>query len=190
MNASPHPTSSRSQAIFGGGCFWCLDAVFARLQGVSKVTCGYSGGLLPEPDYAAVCTGCTGHAEVVCIDFDPAQISYTELLQVFFAIHDPTTADRQGNDHGTQYRSIILCTDARQAASAQQVLERLTADGAFGTAQPVTQIVPASSAGVFYPAEAEHQSYFARHPLQPYCNITIPPKLAKLEQHFAHLLAT
>lgn len=171
-----------AQATFGGGCFWCLDAAFRRLRGVDEVLCGYSGGHLPAPDYAAVCRGDTGHAEVVRLTFDETQIDYRSLLAVFFALHDPTSKARQGHDIGPQYRSVIFWHDEAQKNQAQRMIAEL----APHFPEPiVTELVPATD---FWPAEAEHQNYQARHPQQPYCRLVIAPKLAMLERRFAELL--
>jgi peptide-methionine (S)-S-oxide reductase len=169
-------------ATLAGGCFWCLEAVFARLDGVVAVTSGYMGGHLQNPDYEAICRGDTGHAEVVQLRFDPARIDFETLLDVFFDIHDPTTLNRQGNDVGTQYRSAIFCHDERQAAKARAAIAVL--QGAFA-APIVTEVVPAST---FYPAEAYHQRYFERHPHQPYCQAVVAPKVQKAMRQFAALL--
>lgn len=168
-------------ALLAGGCFWCLEAAFSRLRGVTAVQSGYCGGQVADPDYRAVCSGSTGHAETVRIDYDPDLIDYDTLLAVFFTIHDPTTPDRQGYDVGTQYRSTIFWLDAAQRAAAEVFVARLTADGVFA-APIVTRIEPA---GPFYPAEAEHRDYYRRHSAAPYCQAVIAPKLAKLRQHFA-----
>lgn len=172
-------------ATLAGGCFWCLEAVFDRLQGVQSVESGYIGGKNANPGYEAVCQGTTGHAEAVRVTFDPAVISYEELLEVFFAIHDPTQRDRQGNDVGTQYRSAIFFHDAEQERTAGNVVARLTADKAFP--RPiVTEIVPA---GPFYMAEEYHQEYYDRvGGRNPYCTYVIDPKVAKLRAKFASRL--
>ena len=169
------------QALFGGGCFWCVEAVFLQLRGVIQVTSGYAGGHLVEPSYEAVCSGNTGHAEVVKIDFDEEQVRYTDLLTVFFATHDPTTLNRQGNDIGTQYRSVIYYYNNEQKQQAKQFIEELKAEGV----QVVTEL---TAAPVFYAAEDYHQNYFNNHPEQAYCQIVINPKVAKLKQKFSHLL--
>ncbi len=167
-------------ATLGGGCFWCLEAVFQRLDGVNTVTSGYAGGDTPDPDYRSVCTGRTGHAEVVRVDFDPAVIHFETLLEVFFAIHDPTTPDRQGADVGPQYRSIILWEDASQRAAADAVIERLAREGAFR--HPiVTEVKPLER---FYPAEDYHQDYYLQNAAMPYCQVVIEPKLKKARDHF------
>ncbi|MCS7303961.1 MAG: peptide-methionine (S)-S-oxide reductase MsrA [Thermoguttaceae bacterium] len=171
-------------ATLGGGCFWCLEAIFQQLQGVRKVTSGYSGGWVKNPTYKQVCTGTTGHAEVVQILFNPSEISYEELLEVFFAIHDPTTPNRQGPDIGPQYRSIILYHNPKQREAAVRIKERLERSAQF-TAPIVTEIVPFEA---FYPAEAYHQDYFRRNPNQPYCQAIIAPKLEKFKKRFSNKL--
>lgn len=168
----------------GGGCFWCLEAVFLQLRGVESVVSGYSGGRRPSPTYNQVCSGATGHAEVVQVTFDDEVISYADLLRVFFHIHDPTTLNRQGNDVGTQYRSVIFAHNEEQAAVAEDIkLEILESD--YWGGPLVTEITPLSE---FYPAEEYHQDYFARNPAQPYCLATIPPKLEKLKKNFSRFL--
>ena len=169
------------QAIFGGGCFWCVEAVFLQLKGVTHVTSGYAGGHTTTPSYEAVCTGTTGYAEVVMIDFDEQHISYHDLLSVFFATHDPTTLNRQGNDIGTQYRSVIYYLNEQQKQQAEQLIAELKQDGV----QVVTEL---TAAPTFYQAEAYHQNYYARNPTQGYCNFAIPPKLHKLRSKFQSLL--
>ncbi|BCU65906.1 peptide methionine sulfoxide reductase msrA [Acinetobacter bouvetii DSM 14964 = CIP 107468] len=168
-------------ALFGGGCFWCTEAVFLQLKGVSAVTSGYAGGHVQQPTYEQICNGDTQHAEVIMIDYDEAQISFTQLLDVFFATHDPTTLNRQGNDVGTQYRSVIYYLNEEQRVQAQQRIDALKADGL----NIVTELSPAP---VFYPAEDYHQNFFARNPSQGYCNFAIPPKLMKLRSKFQDLL--
>ncbi len=168
-------------ATLAGGCFWCLDAVFEKIDGVERVVSGYTGGSMANPNYRQVCTGATGHAEVVQVTYDPAKISFKEILELFFAFHDPTTRDRQGADVGTQYRSAIFYDSPKQQAEALEVIARLNAEGVF-PAPIVTEVVPLSQ---FYPAEDYHQGYFAANPEQPYCQAVIPPKLAKLRKHFA-----
>ena len=163
-------------AIFGGGCFWCIQAIFNRLKGVSKVTSGYAGGETPNPTYEQVCSGRTGHAEVVKIDFDPAIITYHDLLEVFFKAHDPTTLNRQGADVGTQYRSLILYSNADQNNEAEAYIAKLSNDKIFS--QPVVTEIKALE--TFYPAEAYHQDYYQLHPEKGYCQAVIAPKLAKL----------
>ncbi|HXZ25829.1 MAG TPA: peptide-methionine (S)-S-oxide reductase MsrA [Nitrospiria bacterium] len=166
-------------ATFGGGCFWCLEAVFQNLKGVQKVESGYAGGSVPNPAYEQVCSGRTGHAEVVQITFDPAIISYQDLLEVFFAIHDPTTMNRQGADVGTQYRSVILYHSPEQQATAERVMKELESAQLWnGTI--ITQLAPSET---FYRAESYHQNYFRSNPTQPYCLAVVAPKLAKFRQH-------
>lgn len=169
------------QALFGGGCFWCVEAVFLQLKGVTQVASGYAGGIVQQPSYEQVCQGNTQHAEVVFIEFDEQQISYVQLLNVFFATHDPTTLNRQGNDIGTQYRSVIFYFNTEQQQQAEQLIHRLEDDGL----NIVTELSPAPA---FYLAEAEHQNFYARNPSQGYCNFSIPPKLAKLSAKFQDLI--
>ena len=172
-------------ATLAGGCFWCLEAVFDELKGVKSVESGYMGGDTPNPTYEQVCSGASGHAEVVRVTFDPAQLAYRDLLAVFFAIHDPTQLDRQGNDVGTQYRSAIFHHSEDQEREAREVVERLTREKIFG-APIVTQIVPASQ---FHLAEEHHQEYFRRvGPGNPYCSYVIEPKVAKFRKHFVERL--
>jgi peptide-methionine (S)-S-oxide reductase len=171
-------------AVFGGGCFWCLEAVFQRLPGVKSVESGYMGGQVENPAYKQVCAGATGHAEVVRVTFDPGQISYPDLLDVFFAVHDPTTLDRQGNDVGTQYRSIIFYNSEEQRRQAEEVIAELTATHEF-TAPIVTAVEPATK---FFVAEGYHQNYFNENSEQPYCRFIIAPKLEKFRKAFAEKL--
>ncbi len=174
------------QATLAGGCFWCLEAAFQQLKGVTKVTSGYAGGTVPNPTYEAVCTGRTGHAEVVQIEFDQAVVSYRELLEVFFLIHDPTTLNRQGGDVGTQYRSAIFYHSPQQQQEAEAVIAELAA-GKVWDDPIVTEVVPLE---VFYPAEEYHRDYFRRNPGQAYCRTVIAPKVAKLrKQYFERLKA-
>lgn len=168
------------QATLGGGCFWCLEAVFLDLRGVLRVQSGYTGGHVAQPSYEQVCGGQTGHAEVVQVDFDPAELSYADLLKVFFAIHDPTTLNRQGADVGTQYRSAIFTHGPEQEETAKAVIAELEAERLFD-APIVTQVEPL---GVFYPAEEYHQDYFARNPYQPYCLAVVAPKVSKFRKQF------
>lgn len=176
--------SPREVATLAGGCFWCLEAVYDQLRGVEDVVSGYSGGTVPNPTYEQVCTGTTGHAEVVQVTFDPAVIAYRDLLDVFFTIHDPTTLNRQGGDVGTQYRSAIFYHTSEQKATAEQVVKELT-DAKVWADPIVTEITPFRA---FYPAEMYHQEYFARNPNQPYCNAVVAPKVAKFrKQHLARL---
>jgi len=181
MSAIPPATQT---AVLGGGCFWCLEAVFVRLRGVQSVESGYAGGQAPNPSYAEVCNGDTGHAEVVRITFDPAIVSFRDLLKVFFAIHDPTTKDRQGNDVGTQYRSVIFCQDAEQRAEAEAVITELTREGLW----PGRIVTELADAAQFFPAEQYHQGYFERNPRQPYCQFIVAPKVAKFRKEFVDRL--
>lgn len=171
-------------ATLGGGCFWCTEAAFLELRGVTRVVSGYAGGHVPNPTYEQVCGKGTGHAEVVQITFDPAVISYADLLRVFFTVHDPTTPNRQGNDVGPQYRSIVLTHSDEQARVAREVIAEIEAAGVWG-ARIVTQVEPLTE---FYPAEAEHDNYFARNPWSGYCRVVIAPKVAKLRKQFADRL--
>lgn len=169
-----------SLATLGGGCFWCLEAVYQEVDGVEQIVSGYAGGHVPNPTYEQVCDKKTGHAEVVQLTFDPARVSYRTLLEVFFAIHDPTTPDRQGNDIGPQYRSVIFTHDDAQEREARTIIDELSAEQVFPT-PIVTQVVPVPQ---FYPAEAYHQDYYRQHTRQPYCAFVIAPKLAKFRRHF------
>lgn len=171
------------RATLGGGCFWCLEAVYLELRGVVSVKSGYAGGHLANPTYEQVCGKRTGHAEVVQVEFDPREISYQELLDVFFTIHDPTTKDRQGNDVGPQYRSIILTHSAEQAATAQAAIASAQA---HWDAPIVTEVVPLER---FWPAESVHDDYFARNPQNPYCAVVVAPKVAKARKAFVDKLA-
>lgn len=171
-------------AIFGGGCFWCMEAVFQRLTGVSHVESGYMGGHVENPTYKQVCGGGTGHVEVVRVTFDQDVISYRELLDVFFSLHDPTTLNRQGNDVGEQYRSVIFYTDEEQQRIAEDVIAEMTAASAYS--EPIVTAV--EPAGKFYGAEDYHQNYYNENSRQPYCMFVISPKLAKLEKKFAEKL--
>ena len=174
----------REVATLGGGCFWCLDSIYRQLKGVESVVSGYAGGTRPNPTYREVCGGNTGHAEVVQITFDPSQISYRDLLDVFFTIHDPTTQDRQGGDIGPQYRSIILTHSDEQARIAREAIADVTAEAVWDD-PIVTQIEPLKT---FYPAEAYHQDYFANNPNQPYCQVVIAPKVAKFRRKYLEKL--
>jgi peptide-methionine (S)-S-oxide reductase len=165
-------------ATLGGGCFWCVEAAFMELRGVTRVESGYAGGNVERPSYQQVCAGTTGHAEVVQVDFDPAQISFRDLLDVFFTVHDPTTKDRQGADVGTQYRSAIFYHSPEQKAVAEQAIAELQADGVWKGI--VTELAPLDT---FWPAEAYHREYYRRHPDQAYCRAVIAPKIAKLRHH-------
>jgi peptide-methionine (S)-S-oxide reductase len=176
--------SNLATAVLGGGCFWCLDAVFRELAGVRSVESGYAGGRVPDPTYEAVCGGDTGHAEVVRVAFDPSVLSYRDLLRVFFTIHDPTTRNRQGNDVGTQYRSVIFCASPEQRADAEAVVAELTAEGLWR--DPVVTEIAGSAP--FYPAETYHQDYFSRNGNQPYCAYVVAPKVAKFRKAFRERL--
>jgi peptide-methionine (S)-S-oxide reductase len=165
-------------ATLGGGCFWCLEAVYEQLKGVMRVESGYAGGTVPNPTYEQVSTGRTGHAEVVQLTFDPGAISYEEILEVFFSIHDPTTLNRQGADVGTQYRSVILTHDAGQWAIAEKVIARVEAEGIWDHSI-VTEVAPLKT---FYKAEGYHQEYYRRNRGQPYCQVVIAPKVAKFRK--------
>ncbi len=182
QNGSTPCSPATETALIGGGCFWCLEAVFKELQGVVGVASGYSGGTMANPSYTAVCRGDTGHAEVVRVDYDPACLSYREVLEVFFTIHDPTTVNRQGNDIGTQYRSAIYYLDPAQQAIAHETIAHLNGLGIF-PGPIVTEVAPA---GTFYPAEAYHQDYYANNPEQAYCQFVVYPKVAKFREKFAH----
>ena len=169
----------RELATLGGGCFWCLEAIFQNLKGVEKVELGYAGGQTPKPTYEQVCSGWTGHAEVVQVTFDPGVISYKDILEVFFAIHDPTTLNRQGHDVGTQYRSAIFHHSPEQKTIAEQVIKELEA-AQLWDGKIMTELAPFME---FYQAEAYHQNYYRDNPMQPYCQAVIAPKVAKFRQH-------
>jgi peptide-methionine (S)-S-oxide reductase len=174
-------SDQRETATVAGGCFWCVEAVFSALEGVAGVVSGYTGGHVPSPSYEQVCTGTTGHAEATQITFDPAVIPYEDLLEIFFAFHDPTTLNRQGPDVGTQYRSAIFTHSPAQEEAARRTIARLGRDDVFG-APIVTEVTPLTT---FYPAEAYHQDYYRRNPNQGYCQAMIAPKVAKLRQKYA-----
>ena len=177
-------TNGTGLATLAGGCFWCLDAVYRQLRGVSDVVPGYTGGQAANPDYYGVSSGRTGHAEAVQVHFDPAVISYQDLLDIFFTIHDPTTLNRQGADVDTQYRSAIYYHSPEQKQAGEQTVARLAADKVW-TAPIVTELKPLET---FYPAEAEHQDYFANNPYSGYCRMVIGPKVSKLRSHFLEKL--
>ncbi|HET7250554.1 MAG TPA: peptide-methionine (S)-S-oxide reductase MsrA [Gemmatimonadales bacterium] len=180
-------SSNQEVATLAGGCFWCLDAVFRGLKGIEQVVSGYAGGTVANPSYEAVCTGRTGHAEVVQVTFDPAVLSYRDLVEVFFGIHDPTTLNRQGADVGTQYRSAIYYHSPEQERTARAVIAELERDQVFDS-PIVTEVAPFT---VFYPAEEYHQDYFRRNPGQGYCRAVIAPKVAKFrKEHLERLKAT
>jgi len=172
-------------AVLGGGCFWCMEAIFQQVIGVEEVLPGYAGGFVENPTYEQVCSDTTGHAEVVRIVFDPAKISYEMLLKIFWTVHDPTTPNRQGNDVGSQYRSIILYRTPQQRAIAERLRETFAAS--LWEKPIVTEIKPLDK---FYPAEEYHRNYFARHPEQAYCQLVIQPKVQKFREKFQHLLKT
>ena len=180
-----HENSARAPAgkeiaTLAGGCFWCLEAVFDEVKGVESVESGYMGGTMANPSYEQVCSGKTGHAEVVQITFDPALVSFKEILEVFFVIHDPTTLNRQGSDAGTQYRSVIFYHSPEQKYQVEQVIKNLNGTHIWNS-PIVTEVVPAQT---FYRAEGYHQDYFLRNPDQPYCMAVVAPKVAKLRKHF------
>ena len=168
-------------ATLGGGCFWCLEAVYDELNGVTDIVSGYAGGSDPNPTYEAVCRGTTGHAEVVQVTFDPDVVTYRDILGVFFTIHDPTTLNRQGADVGTQYRSVIFYHSPEQKAVAEETIAELEREGVWGRSPVVTQVEPID---VFHPAEQYHQEYFARNPNQGYCQAVIAPKVSKFRQKY------
>ena len=180
MNSTTTVPAGTEVATLAGGCFWCLEAVFDGMKGIASVESGYMGGRTANPTYEQVCGGDTGHAEVVRVTFDPAVVSFKELLEVFFVIHDPTTLNRQGNDAGTQYRSAIFYDTPQQKADAEAVIARLDA-AALWNGPIVTELAPATA---FYMAEGYHQEYFARNPYQPYCQAVVAPKVAKFRKHF------
>jgi peptide-methionine (S)-S-oxide reductase len=171
-------------ATLGGGCFWCLEAVFDELNGVTDVVSGYAGGARPNPTYEQVCSGATGHAEVIQVKFDPEVVSYEDILHVFFAIHDPTTLNRQGGDVGTQYRSVIFTHSPEQKTAAQQVIKELNAENLWPN-PIVTQVVDAPT---FYAAEDYHQEYYLRNPHAGYCSVVIGPKVSKFRKQYLDML--
>ncbi len=174
----------RETATLAGGCFWCLEAVYDDLRGVESVVSGYTGGSVPHPTYQQVCSGATGHAEVVQIAYDPREVSFKELLEVFFTIHDPTTLNRQGADIGTQYRSAIFYHSPEQKETAERTIAELEAEGIWD-APIVTEVAPLE---VFYPAEEYHQEYYRRNPEQGYCRAVVAPKVAKFRQKYLERL--
>jgi peptide-methionine (S)-S-oxide reductase len=177
-------TNAQATAVLGGGCFWCLEAILKDLRGVLAVKSGYAGGHAPNPTYKQVCGGGTGHAEVVQVTYDPEQLSYADLLRVFFTTHDPTTKDRQGNDVGPQYRSVVLTQSDAEADTARQVRDEITAAGLYDN-PIVTEIVPLAT---FWPAEEEHDDYFARNPWSGYCQAVVAPKVVKFRKQYANWL--
>ncbi|MBA5639039.1 peptide-methionine (S)-S-oxide reductase MsrA [Duganella sp. LX20W] len=178
MTSNTGAAAATETAVLGGGCFWCLEAVYQEVDGVLHVESGYTGGAQPDPSYEQVCSGTTGHAEVVKLEFDPAVIGYRELLEIFFTIHDPTTLNRQGNDVGTQYRSVIYHQSPEQEATARQVIAAMAH---VWDAPIVTELSPAQP---YYKAEDYHQDYFRQHPLQGYCAFVVAPKVAKFRKTF------
>jgi peptide-methionine (S)-S-oxide reductase len=183
-DATPGEVAVRATAILGGGCFWCLEAVFRELEGVERVESGYAGGTVPDPSYEDVCTGRTGHAEVVRLTFDPRVLSYADLLRVFFAVHDPTTRDRQGNDIGPQYRSVIFCDGDAQRQAAGRVIAELAAQRLWDG--PVVTAIEGPAP--FYAAEDYHRDYFTHNGSAPYCTYVVAPKVAKFRKAFANRL--
>jgi peptide-methionine (S)-S-oxide reductase len=184
MTDASGPGPAKEIATLAGGCFWCTEAVFDELRGVLDVRSGYSGGSLASPSYEQVCTGTTGHAEVVQVTFDPTAISYHDLLTIFFTVHDPTTLNRQGADVGTQYRSAVFYHDARQKEVAEQVIRELESEKLYRK-KFVTEVTPFSA---FYPAEEYHRDYFRRNPERGYCQLVVAPKVAKFRSKFADRL--
>jgi len=176
--------NGKELATLGGGCFWCLEAVYLEMKGIEKVESGYCGGTVPNPTYYQVCEGTTGHAEVVQLTFDPREVSYKDILKVFFAIHDPTTLNRQGADVGTQYRSAIFYHSPEQKVTAEETIKELTAEKIWDN-PIVTEVAPLD---VFYVAEDYHQKYFAQNPYQPYCQYVVAPKVAKFRKYFVEKL--
>jgi peptide-methionine (S)-S-oxide reductase len=177
-------SANESLATFGGGCFWCTESVFKQLKGVKQVESGYAGGTIDNPTYQQVCTGKTGHAEVIQVTFNPETISYRELLEVFFATHDPTTLNRQGNDVGTQYRSVIFYHNKEQKEIAETLIKEYDHTGNF----PKPIVTTLEQFTIFFRAEDYHQNYFKRNPYQAYCQAVIPPKLKKLQKYFGDKL--
>jgi peptide-methionine (S)-S-oxide reductase len=184
MDSQQASSKERDVATLGGGCFWCTEAIFDQLKGVGKVESGYSGGKVPNPSYEDVCTGSTGHAESIQITFNPKQISFKEILQIFFTTHDPTTLNRQGADVGTQYRSAIFYHNPDQEAVAKQVIKETNA-AKIWKKPIVTEVVPFKA---FYKAEDYHQEYFKNNSRQPYCQVVIAPKIVKLREHYREKL--
>ena len=176
--------SNLQKATLGGGCFWCLEAVYQQVRGVVHVESGYAGGQTLNPDYDSVCSGQTGHAEVVQIEFDPDVLTYQKILEIFFAIHDPTTLNRQGNDIGSQYRSVIYAHDQEQRMIAQNIIEQLTQGNIFD--QPI--VTELADLPTYYRAEDYHQNYFNNHPNQGYCAFVVSPKVSKFRKQFSELL--
>jgi peptide-methionine (S)-S-oxide reductase len=176
--------TNKEVATLGGGCFWCVEPIYNDLRGVESAISGYAGGHVPNPTYQIICTGRSGHAEVIQITYDPNEISYKEILQIFFTVHDPTTLNRQGNDVGTQYRSVIYTHDEGQRAIADEVFAEVTAEGVYPNPL-VTEITPLD---IFYPAEDYHQEYLENNPNQPYCQFVVAPKVSKFRKKYADRL--
>jgi peptide-methionine (S)-S-oxide reductase len=173
-------TQNREVATLAAGCFWCIETVYDQLKGVEKVVSGYTGGMIPNPSYQQVCTGTTGHAEAIQVTFDPTVVSFREILEIFFTIHDPTTLNRQGGDIGTQYRSAIFYDSPEQKAIADEVISDLSSKGLWE--RPiVTEVAPVTE---FFPAEDYHQGYYEQNPAQPYCRAVIEPKVAKFRKYY------
>jgi len=183
MTSNSDGRQENEVATLAGGCFWCLEAVYDELQGVQRVVSGYTGGEVPNPSYQQVCTGKTGHAEVVQITYDPNVVTYRDLLEIFFTIHDPTTLNRQGADIGTQYRSAIFYHNEEQQRAAEEIIAELERERAFASSI-VTEVAPLQE---FYPAEDYHQDYYENNPNQAYCMVVVAPKLAKFRKKFAEL---
>ena len=181
MIGNPEYIQGTEKAILGGGCFWCIEAAFSRCKGVVEVVSGYAGGKRPNPSYEMVCTGVSGHAEVIEVKFNAEEISYEDVLHIFFSIHDPTTLNRQGNDTGTQYRSVIFYNSEEQKMVAEKVMAELSEKKLF-SGPIVTELLPLE---VFYRAEEHHQNYYQKNPEQAYCQIVIAPKLAKFRRKYA-----
>ena len=179
-------TNRTELATLAGGCFWCLEAVFLNVRGVEKVESGYAGGQVPNPSYELVCSGTSGHAEVVQVTYDPEQIGFKELLEIFFTIHDPTTLNRQGSDSGTQYRSAIYYHSPEQKAEAERMIQELEAGKVF----PGPIVTEVASLDQFYPAEEYHRDYYARNPEQGYCRAVVGPKVSKMRKQWAARLKT
>jgi len=179
-NGKTYPDKEKEVATLAGGCFWCLEAIFKEVKGIEEVMSGYSGGTTVNPSYAEVCSGATGHAESVQLTYDPKKVSFGEILAIFFAVHDPTTLNRQGADVGTQYRSAIFYHNSQQKVEAEAAIKQLAASKVWG-APVVTQVAPFKD---FYPAEEYHREYFARNPEQPYCAVVIAPKLEKFRKQY------
>lgn len=184
-NVSTNTSSDTEVATLGGGCFWCIEAVFDQLNGVKKVVSGYEGGEVPNPSYQQVCTGSTGHAEVIEVHFDPDAVSFADILRVFFTVHDPTTLNRQGADVGTQYRSVIFYHSDEQKRTAEAVMAEIDAKGLYPN-PIVTELAPHDT---FYPAESYHQDYYQNNRAQPYCQFVIAPKVAKFRKEYVDKLA-